>query len=254
MDPILFWSDVALEANRVSHTNGAGEQTGPVLSARALAIVHLAMYEAYARVLGNPANLPAYGLAVAAPPAGASADAAVAGAAHKTLTTLFPSQTAFFDLAKTGFLSGFPASAAASVTYGESVGQLMLNDRAADPGAGSAGYVFSTARGHHRPDPDNPGQGVYAPFYGAQSKGFAVTVRHELDAPPLDDSAYRKALKQVRHRGIAPELLATLPDDSSTAVSETVLGLLTATLARRQSEGAAPDRPPFRRGRAEGRG
>lgn len=32
------------------------------------------------------------------------------------------------------------------------------------------------------------------------------------------------------------EQLATLPDDSSTAVSETVLGLLTATLARRQSE------------------
>jgi hypothetical protein len=29
MDPILYWNAVALEANRVSHTNGKGEQTGP---------------------------------------------------------------------------------------------------------------------------------------------------------------------------------------------------------------------------------
>ena len=29
IDPVLYWNDVALEANRVSHTNGKGEQTGP---------------------------------------------------------------------------------------------------------------------------------------------------------------------------------------------------------------------------------
>ena len=28
VDSILYRNDVALEANRVSHTNGAGEQTG----------------------------------------------------------------------------------------------------------------------------------------------------------------------------------------------------------------------------------
>jgi hypothetical protein len=47
IDPILYWNDVALEANRVSHTNGKGEQTGPTLNSRALAIVHLAMYDAF---------------------------------------------------------------------------------------------------------------------------------------------------------------------------------------------------------------
>ncbi len=35
MDAILYWNDVALEANRVSYTNGKGEQTGPPLSSRA---------------------------------------------------------------------------------------------------------------------------------------------------------------------------------------------------------------------------
>jgi hypothetical protein len=29
MDPILYWNDIALEANRVSHTRLKGEQRGP---------------------------------------------------------------------------------------------------------------------------------------------------------------------------------------------------------------------------------
>ena len=45
-DPILLWNKIALEADRVAHTNGRGEQTGPTLSSRALAIVHLAVFAA----------------------------------------------------------------------------------------------------------------------------------------------------------------------------------------------------------------
>jgi hypothetical protein len=60
-DSILFWNAVALEANRVSHSDPAkGEQTGPTLSSRALAIVHLAMYDAYAGVENNTATFPRY--------------------------------------------------------------------------------------------------------------------------------------------------------------------------------------------------
>jgi hypothetical protein len=97
MDVILYWNDVALEANRISHTNGKNEQTGPTLSSRALAIVHLAMYDALAGVSGNPLpELPSY--LTPEPVPGASVDAAVAAAAHATLSKLFPSQKAFFDL------------------------------------------------------------------------------------------------------------------------------------------------------------
>lgn len=60
-DSILAWNEVALEADRISHTDvDKREQNGPTLSSRALAIVHLAMYDAYAGVKGNPSNLPAY--------------------------------------------------------------------------------------------------------------------------------------------------------------------------------------------------
>lgn len=41
------------------HTNGQGEQAGPPLSARALAIVHLAIYDAFAHFNNDPA-LPPY--------------------------------------------------------------------------------------------------------------------------------------------------------------------------------------------------
>ena len=48
-DPILFWNDIVMEANRLDHTGAMeGEhQAGPTLSSRATAIVHLAMHGAY---------------------------------------------------------------------------------------------------------------------------------------------------------------------------------------------------------------
>src|SRR3954469_14582007 len=100
-DSILFWHQIELEANRVSHTNfidtGQDEQTGPTSSSRALAIVHLAMYDAYAGIIDDPANLPRYLSAPPSPGGGTLAEAAVAAAAHRTLSSLFPSQRRFFD-------------------------------------------------------------------------------------------------------------------------------------------------------------
>jgi len=220
-DPILIWNAVALEANRVSHTNGQGEQVGPTLSARALAIVHLAMYDAFAGVRKTPAVLPPYLSGLPVPGAGATTEAAVAAAAHATLSGLFPSQQPFFDIVLAG--AGDPSNA--GHVFGLAVAQAILADRAADPNAAFGGHVPSPARGRHRVDPDNPGQGFYAPFYGARSKGFAITARHELAAPPLDNAEYERALRQVRGKGIAPELMGTLPAASDARTpEETVIG------------------------------
>jgi hypothetical protein len=213
-DPILYWNDVALEANRVSHTDRKDNQTlGPTLSSRALAIVHLAMYDAF--VGAAQSGLSHY--LTPTPPAGSSEDAAVAAAAHATLSHLFPSQKAFFDLkhAQAG-LSG--ADLQKGHQFGLMVAKNILDDRKDDPDAGDDGYASSMAYKAHRPDPDNPEQGYHAPFYGAGSKLFAVTDRHELDDPPRpadpgapDDPAYISALQEVRGRGCAPELMGTLP-------------------------------------------
>ena len=232
MDAVLFWNNVGLEANRESHSNGKGEQTGPTLSSRALAIMHLAMFDAFvgAETAGpNVANLTPYLTmpAIAPPAANASIEAAIAAAAHATLSRLYPSQRAFFDLkhieaglAEPGLKAGHD--------YGLAVAQRILNARKDDPPVGDEGYAASMARGAHRPDPDCPGQGFHAPFYGAASPLFAATMRHDLDSPPAVTTAageYRRALRQVRGKGVAPELMGTVPQTSRRTVDETLIGI-----------------------------
>jgi len=231
MDHILYWNNVALEANRRDFSNVPGtdkpspEQGGPTLSSRALAIVHLAMYDAHAGVI-NSAALPRYLAAPPNPAAGANAAAAVAAAAHACLSALFPRQKPHFDAAHLAAgLSG--PGLAEGRDFGLLVAKAILQDRGGDPSAHATGYFPSDAPGRHRPDPANPAQGFHAPFYGAGSKCFAVTARHGLDVPPARGSAeYDNALKQVRGKGIAPELMGTLPPTfSKRTVDETLIGL-----------------------------
>ena len=234
MDHILYWNNVALEANRRDFTfetaegKQAPQQGGPTLSSRALAIVHLAMYDAHAAAVNQP-NLPRYLAMPATPAAGMSAAAAVAAAAHVTLSMLFPRQRAHFDAALSNAgLTG--AGVSEGMAFGASIGKAMMQDRATDPGAGADGYVPPQGRGYHRADPANPSQGFHAPFYGKNSRCFAVQQRHELNAPPAVGSPeYTKALRQVRSKGIAPELMGTLPSGSNKrTVDETIRGLFWA--------------------------
>ena len=207
-DVILNWNAIAIEANRISHTDGSKEQNGPTLSSRALAIVHLAMYDAYAGVANTPATLPLYlsGLPVA--PAGSTRQSAAAGAAFETLAALFPTQRDSFDQA----LITFGNVDNAGHDYGRQVGQALLADRKDDPSASVGTYRPKLTRGKHRLDPDNPGQGFHGPVYGAKSKAFAVTARHGLMKPPLDDPEYIASLKQVFAKGMAPEMMGTMPE------------------------------------------
>jgi vanadium chloroperoxidase len=191
------------------------------------------MYDAFAGASDYPATLPAY-LGLPAPAGSPLADqskkAAVAAAAHATLSKLFPSQKPFLDLkhAQAGLVG---AGLKVGHDFGLKVAQKILDDRKNDPDASDNGYAASMARGAHRPDPDNPDQGFHAPFYGAQSKLFAATARHTLDPPPQPSlpnpaPAYISALKQVRDKGIAPELMGTLPAAAPRrTVEQTLIGV-----------------------------
>ena len=220
MDSILFWNDVALEANRISFTNEQGDQPGPTLSSRALAIVHLAMYDAYTAIdnSAGPPYLP--GLPKA--PDGATVNAAVSAAAFTALVALYPSQKSYFE-------SKLPNASdleTPDFQFGISMAEKLLEERKDDPGVDSDGYQPSGKRGEHKEDPDNPGQGYHAPFYGARSKGFAITRRHELDEPPFNDAEYEYALRQVRGKGIAPELMGTIPSGIEPRTpNETLMGI-----------------------------
>jgi vanadium chloroperoxidase len=224
MNPILYWHDVALEANRESHTNGKNENTGPTMSSRALALVHLAMHDVYFAI--NPGIAP-YLPAPTPIPLPAATNAAIASAAYCTLSTLFPSQRAFFDRK----LAEAPQStslASEGHQYGILVAEGILKQRRNDSDAGDIGYSASSGRFRHRPDPDNP-QGFHGPFYGKTAHLFATQTVFELDAPPTD-ARYTAALAEVRRVGIKPELADTLFSGAGPRRSpqETLIGIFWA--------------------------
>ena len=98
-DAVHRWNEIALDANALDHTPVAagdprlfGEQIGPGRTARALAIVHIAIFDAVNAITGG------YESYTGLPPVRerTSLRAAVAQAAHDTLAELYPSQSVRF--------------------------------------------------------------------------------------------------------------------------------------------------------------
>jgi hypothetical protein len=93
------WNLIATTAVAIDHTptqagesRVAGENAGPARTARALAIVHIALFEAVNAVAGGYQSY----LGLTPDPA-ASIDAAIAKAAHDALVGTYPTQRPFFD-------------------------------------------------------------------------------------------------------------------------------------------------------------
>jgi hypothetical protein len=94
---LRHWNEVAVNSSGLDHTPVPvgdprifGEQLGPARSSRAIAIVHIAVFEAVNAIKGGYKSY--IGLSKVSP--SASVDAAIAQAAHDTLNALFPSQAA----------------------------------------------------------------------------------------------------------------------------------------------------------------
>lgn len=219
-DPIFYWNAVALEANRDAHTAGDpadAPQTGPTMSSRALAIVHLAMHDAHFGVVNPTAMYLQHRIPSAKP--GPNERAAVASAAATALSALYPSRRPMFEGAMLG--ADIPSAGAdVSATWGRAIAVAILARlavRADEPGATDRGYVASPAPGCHRRDPDNPDQPYHGPYYGTTARPIAITACHGLDSPagwPAPEDAnyekdlaateYLSALEEVRVRGGAP--------------------------------------------------
>ncbi len=100
LEHVLYWNRIAVDASGLDHTPPApgedrvwGEQYGPCRASRAMAIVHIAMFDAFNAIAGGYVSYT--GLA---PVHGhASVEAAIAQAAHDTLVALFPAQATTMD-------------------------------------------------------------------------------------------------------------------------------------------------------------
>ena len=222
-DVILEWNDVLLTANAADHARAAPEQGGPIMTARAFAIVSAAMYDAYNSIerMGAPFQ-------VRVQLAGeANSDAAVAQAAHDTLLALFPSQQARFDAALNETLARIVDGPAENrgLTVGASVAQQMLLQRSDDGASdlGLPGYVPNDLPGFHAPDPLHPNQGFYAP--GAMRVApFVLDSLGQCEARRLDDgtSAGRMAfLQSAEYQQAYDEVFSLGGDGVTTPTSRT---------------------------------
>lgn len=209
------WNDVAIDTSGIDHTPVAasetrvfGEQLGPGRSARAMAIVHIAVFEVVNAIAGGHRSYT--GLPRAA--AGTSMEAAVAQAAHDTLVALFPSQSASLaellaeDLGRLRLVP--PGAKTAGVELGRRAAAAILAQRAADgsqhaePRLG-AGYITGNLPGQWRQDPVSliplamgAHWGQVRPFVLRSGQQFRLPA-----PPPMGSAEYTAAFDEVKRLG-----------------------------------------------------
>ncbi|MFH6785164.1 MULTISPECIES: vanadium-dependent haloperoxidase [Methylobacterium] len=242
IDPALFWNDVAIEVARRDFDPFPGpsgslmimpEQGGPTRTSRALAMVHLAMYEAFALSEPAPPSLTPYGLAVA-PARGAWATAAIGGAASRALRDLYPRQAPFVSERFANFAGMLLASGTAlgDVSRGQQFGEQVFSALAALR-QGDAAIVsqpddknFTLLDGRHQPDPYASDQGRLNPLWGqlpafcreaVMLGGAAAHYDHRdyLDPPPDHDpgnpaQGYQQDFDEVKQLGAAGSTTRTV--------------------------------------------
>lgn len=185
-DVVLEWIDVMLDANAWDHSGGRPDQGGPVLTARAFAMISGAMYDAYNSI--NPIGT-SFEFNVQ-PLSEASVDAAVAQAAHDMLVALYPKQKARFhnELAQTLGRIENGSMENEGRRVGSEIAARTLQARTSDDMSliNDPNYSPKGLVGFHDVDPLNPRQG----FYGTGAARIAPFVLNNLSdfsIPALDD-------------------------------------------------------------------
>jgi len=215
VDAILFWNQVSIDANKTDFTTERPDldpdpqQGGPTRTSRALAIVHLAMYDAYAGILDPTKKYLTYSPTEV--PGTVNADAAraaVASAACVTLIDLYSRQQEAILKKHIEFVSTLSATNDPEIelglAWGRLVGAKMLNERKSDGSElSNALYAPSAEPGKHRTDPLNSGQKFLGPLWG-RVKPFGIanlTALPTTPPPPLTDPKYTTDYNQVIKKG-----------------------------------------------------
>ncbi len=210
---VTRWNTIAIDASGLDHTPVApgenrtfGEQLGPERSSRAMAIVHIAMFEAANAIFGG---YPSY---VGLQPflGDASLKAAISQAAHDTLVELFPSQAASFDQALAEDLSKIEGGneKEQGIQLGKSAAEATLAMRAGDgseipePRVGTD-YIPGDQPGIWRQDPISmiplalgAHWGEVMPFVLDSPSQFRVP-----EPPVLSSPDYTAAYNEVKRLG-----------------------------------------------------
>lgn len=233
-DRLFMWNEIALDTTAIDHTpvgSGElrifGENFGPTRSSRAMAIIHIAMFEAVNAVTQR------YESYTKLPPASRrlSLDYAIAQSAHDALISLYPSQGARLDAilsADVAHIHDSPERLAAGQAMGAAAAKSIVDLRRgdgseiADPTVGGP-FTPIGGTGHWTPDPVSQ-LDIYLGVYWGQVKPFALASGDQFRAPPppkLTDAAYTAAFKHVESKGGDPRF-GTYTDRTKAETTEAI--------------------------------
>jgi hypothetical protein len=195
-------ADTVTDWNAIMQTTVSAAPSNPIFQARWSAIVQLAVFEAVNAVTGEYTPY----LGTVAAPSGASPDAAVIAAAHRTLVTLRPASTADLNALRVKYLAALPDGLAkkAGIATGEAAAAAVLRLRANDGAdqAVTAPYTPGTQPGDWQPAPPAnapaflPGWGQVTPF------GLKAGAQFRLPPPPaLHTERYARDYDEVKRIG-----------------------------------------------------
>jgi hypothetical protein len=194
-DVVTDWNTAALKAIRV-------ERTAPPRASRALAILHLAIYDA---VNGISRTHEKY-LVESTIPASTSKVAAASAAAHKALTTLFPARSESFNALHATTLAAIPDTPQKNhgLIWGELVADRILLLRASDNSDAFLAPKTGTGPGAWQPTPPAllpyllPQWAIVAPFTMPAGLHF-----RPVGPPALNSERYADAYNEVKSLGAA---------------------------------------------------
>lgn len=216
LDTLHRWNQIAINASGLDHTPVApgetrtfGEQLGPARAARAMAIVHIAIFDAVNAIVGG---YQAY-TGVAAKGAAPSLDAAISQAAHDSLIALFPSQAPMFDsfLAEDLARVASKSQKADGIDLGRRAAAAILALRVGDGaevaepllGVGPGFHETSNLAGHWRQDPIS-----LIPLalggHWSECKPFVLQTTGQFRTPPPPDmtsAEYAAAFNEAKRLG-----------------------------------------------------
>jgi hypothetical protein len=212
---LLFWNQVAIDTTGLDHTpvqpgehRVFGENLGPGRAARAMAIVHIAIFDAVNAIAGGFESYTGLPRAQA----GTSMDAAIATAAHDALVGTFPSQKERLDDLYANDLAHVRAGGGRIVADGIALGHraaaAILAMRTGDgseipePTIG-VGYFTSNDPGRWREDPISQKTIALGAFWGSV-RPFVMTSGDQFRVPPppaMDSAEYTAAYDEVQQLG-----------------------------------------------------
>jgi hypothetical protein len=200
-DAVLDWNTVLLNAVRT-------DRTAPPKAARAMAVMHVAIFDA---VNGITHAYTPY-LMTSDAPNGASPDAAAVEAAYRALVALFPAQQATFDAARTSSLAQISddPTKTAGITWGGQVAQAILAARANDHTNDIVNYSAPTGANWWIPTPPAFAAALL-PNWPTVTPWCMTSADHlRSNAPPSPvSSVYTDAFREVKALGRVDSTLRT---------------------------------------------